>query len=158
MIIKRLGALLLCLAVASLSSCTGKGETEEARVERLRLEAYKKYIEELPDKGSLTKAAATGDLDKILYLVKAGARVNENLGTREDEITPLLSAVVYEQEPAVALLLELGASCAPRFRGHNAYDFALYISQNSEPSSPSSQLFEKFMQHVLSSSRKDCIL
>src|SRR4051812_21826213 len=59
----------------------------------------------IPKKGELTKAAATGDTERVRALIEAHADVNEDMGNGTDHITPLIAAVSGKHTAAAALLI-----------------------------------------------------
>jgi ankyrin repeat protein len=80
--------------------------------------------------GELTVAAFEGDISKVKELLMSGAYINENIGDSNNQITPLLAALINNQDQVVQLLIDRGASTSPSFRYFNASDLALYLNKH----------------------------
>jgi hypothetical protein len=80
-----------------------------------------------PARGALTRAAARGDLREVQNLASLGADLNENLGDTNDQLTPLLAAVLSRQPEVAEWLVQQGASRIPTFGRYDAADFARHL-------------------------------
>ena len=72
-------------------------------------------------------AAAVGDENRAKELIRTGADINENVGTPDEALTPLLAATIAGHPAIATLLLKNGAALEPCFRGHDAFVFALRL-------------------------------
>ncbi len=83
--------------------------------------------------GDLVRAAATGDRKRVVELLGQGVDINENVGSIQQSITPLIVSIVRGHSSIASLLLANGASTDPKFDGYSAYDYALrLLGGNSE--------------------------
>lgn len=77
--------------------------------------------------GALSRAVAKHDLTLTRTLVESGADVNENVGSEERPITPLLIAVAQGDEDIAKYLIGHGADAAVAYDGYTAADFARQV-------------------------------
>lgn len=81
-----------------------------------------------PALGELVCAVVLNDGPRINRLLAMGSDINENIGTQENQITPLLAAIALGNEPLIASLLMHGASQASAYQGYSATDFADFLN------------------------------
>jgi len=79
-------------------------------------------------KGKLTLAAAHGDANEMLTLLKAGADPGENVGTQDKPLTPLLAAIANRHEQVALQLLSYyrQTGLSVEREGYTLFDFAAY--------------------------------
>jgi ankyrin repeat protein len=88
-----------------------------------------KIAPKTPQSGELTVAAYEGDIEKVRSLLAAGAYINENIGTDENQVTPLIAALSNKQTIMAEFLLERGAATHSSYMFFSASDFARYQNQ-----------------------------
>jgi hypothetical protein len=74
-------------------------------------------------RGELTRAVAQGEINAVKALIERGANINENLGTTQAPLTPLLVALVTNRE-IVEYLLNKGADATVLFNGWLPWDLS----------------------------------
>ena len=79
-----------------------------------------------PPHGAVVRAVAQNDRTAVTQLLKQGADVNENVGSDEHQITPLLAAISMGHTEMTKFLVLGGASLSPTFEGYQARDFVLH--------------------------------
>lgn len=86
-----------------------------------------------PAEGELIRAVMRDDKEAIRALITRGADVNENLGTDEAPLTPLLVAIGLDYEDAARILLaqSVGLDLQRTFNGWTALDLATHFEQES---------------------------
>jgi len=112
--------LLLFTGVLTLSSCwKADGPASQGSADS--------QAPQLPERGALVDASARGDYDLAYSLIRRGADVNENVGTAEDSITPLIAATAKGRDRVVALLLQNGADVQASYQGYSSVDLAIFL-------------------------------
>ena len=81
--------------------------------------------------GDLSRAVARGDEYGAIRLLNRGADINENVGTDENRVTPLLIAVADGNEKITHMLIRSGASLDVQYQGYRPSDFTAYGNQDS---------------------------
>ncbi len=76
--------------------------------------------------GALIEAAKKGQYYKVEDLIKNGANINEYIGTEQNQITPLITAIIYHHSEIALLLMQEGADVTQKFEGYSAKDYAFY--------------------------------
>jgi hypothetical protein len=118
----QMGATLIALSL--LPACSGHQNDLGRAASEDRTKARG-----LVEPGALFRAAANGNTETVADLIARGADLDENLGTRAEQVTPLLAAIVNGHGDAADLLIHAGAKVYPLFRGYSAKDFALFLDQ-----------------------------
>jgi hypothetical protein len=94
--VHRLRPNFLLLAVAVLGLQTGLVQASESEL-NVKSITYQK--------GDLTVAIMRGDSERVRVLVQAGADVNENIGTANKPLAPMLASIVFHQTEIANFLL-----------------------------------------------------
>lgn len=84
-------------------------------------------VDKTPEPGDVLRAVVNDHFDCLKDLARAGANINENMGTDTEQMTPLMAAVALQREPIAQYLLERGAALHPMFSGYRARDFVFHI-------------------------------
>lgn len=102
-----------------------------------------KTLDQPPEVGELSRAVARGDESETIRLIKQGADINENVGSDENRITPLLIAVADGNEKITHRLIRSGASLDIQYMGYGPGDYAAYGGQDSTLQLIQSAKFER---------------
>jgi ankyrin repeat protein len=114
----------LCLA--------GCNDTSKNSVENETINKEVSSTQRIPTKGKLSLAVLKGDTAQVLELLKMGADINENIGTEEQVITPLLLAIAEANSAMTQLMLQNGAEQNLTYGGYKPKDLAHFQSLNND--------------------------
>jgi ankyrin repeat protein len=76
-------------------------------------------------KRELIKAVYEGDKKAVVELINAGANINETIGTEQNRITPLLTAIILENTEIARLLIQFDADLSVTYQGYKALEYAV---------------------------------
>lgn len=127
--------IIFCLPyLVLLSSCTKtKGNTNQVHYHLGSNTVAETNIHQGSEKplgkGDLIKAARDGNLLEVKRLVSKGANINETIDDTENQITPLIAALVFENSDVAEFLIRSGANFHSSYSGYSASDIAVFKGQ-----------------------------